>query len=59
VFGDDVTVFAQSGIGDNLESGKSYYGSPAIEARQKLKEIALLKRLPEIFNAVRSAVKSH
>ncbi len=57
VFGDDVTVFAQSGIGDNLESGKSYYGSPAIEARQRLKEIALLKKLPEMFNAIRGLVK--
>ncbi|HLF63972.1 MAG TPA: UDP-3-O-(3-hydroxymyristoyl)glucosamine N-acyltransferase [Saprospiraceae bacterium] len=57
VFGDDVTVFAQSGIGDNLESGKSYYGSPAQEARHKLKEIALLKKLPEIVTAIQRIVK--
>lgn len=52
VFGDDITVWAQSGIGDNLESGKAYFGSPAIEARQKLKEIALLKKLPEIYQSL-------
>ena len=54
---DDVIVFAQSGVGDNLTKGNSYYGSPVIEARSKLKELAILKRLPEIWNAVRGALK--
>jgi UDP-3-O-[3-hydroxymyristoyl] glucosamine N-acyltransferase len=57
VLGDGVIVYAQSGVGKNLESGV-YHGSPAIEARQKLKEIALLKRLPEMFHALRSSLKT-
>lgn len=45
--GDNVTVLAQSGVGNDLESGKTYFGSPAIEARQKWKEMARLKKLAE------------
>ncbi len=44
---DNVTVLAQSGVGKNLEKGKTYFGSPAEEARTKMKEIALLKNLPK------------
>lgn len=49
VIGDDVVVLAQSGVGDNLESGKTYFGSPCVEARQHMKEIAVIRRLPELW----------
>jgi UDP-3-O-[3-hydroxymyristoyl] glucosamine N-acyltransferase len=51
--GDDVTVLAQSGVGEDIESGKTYFGSPASEARTHMKELALIKKLPEIWKAVR------
>lgn len=45
--GDKVTVYAQSGISKDLEAGKTYFGSPASEARAKFKELAALKQLLE------------
>jgi UDP-3-O-[3-hydroxymyristoyl] glucosamine N-acyltransferase len=43
--GDRTTILAQSGVTHNLEGGKSYFGSPAEEARSKYKELAALKNL--------------
>lgn len=40
-------LLAQSGLGEDTEPGKSYFGSPAGEARGKMKELAALKMLPE------------
>lgn len=57
VIDDDVMVYAQSGVGENLESGKTYFGSPSSEARQKLKELALISKLPEIWNTLRGRSK--
>ncbi len=54
VFEDDVIVLAQGGVGDNLKQGHTYFGSPAGEARQKMKELALVKRLPEMWEKLRS-----
>ncbi|MEJ6583340.1 MAG: LpxD N-terminal domain-containing protein [Crocinitomicaceae bacterium] len=45
-----VTVFAQSGIGKNLDEGKTYFGSPCDDYKVKFREIAAIKRLPEIIN---------
>jgi len=46
---DNVTVFAQSGVTGNLEEGKTYFGSPAGEAKEKMKEIFALKQLPNLI----------
>lgn len=46
-------VLAQSGVGDSLEAGKTYFGSPAQEARMKMKELAWVKRIPEIWEKVK------
>lgn len=48
--GKKAVVFAQSGVDKSLPEGKNYFGSPAREARQKWKEMALVTRLPELFN---------
>ncbi|MCL4121410.1 UNVERIFIED_CONTAM: hypothetical protein GTU68_049442 [Idotea baltica] len=50
--GKKAVVYAQSGVGRDLEGGKSYFGSPCDEARKKYKEMAGLKVLPEIINKV-------
>lgn len=47
--GDGATVLAQSGVGKSLDAGKTYFGSPADEARSKLREIAALKQVPSII----------
>ncbi len=46
--GKGVTVLAQSGVGNSLEGGKTYFGSPAKEAREKMRELASLKNLPSL-----------
>ena len=43
--GNKVTIYAQSGVIKDIEDGKTYFGSPAEEARNKFKEIAALKGL--------------
>jgi len=47
--GDNVIVYAQSGISKDLEEGKTYFGSPCIEAKAKFREMAALRKLPEIL----------
>ncbi len=43
--GDRTTILAQSGVMHNLEGGKSYFGSPAEEAKSKYKELVAIKNL--------------
>ncbi|HMH34648.1 MAG TPA: UDP-3-O-(3-hydroxymyristoyl)glucosamine N-acyltransferase [Puia sp.] len=49
---DHVTVYAQSGIITNLETGKTYFGSPAEEAAEKKRELVWVKRIPELWKKV-------
>ncbi len=51
--GKKTIVLAQSGVSKSLEGGKTYFGSPAEEAREKLKQLAYLKRIPEILKQYR------
>ena len=46
-------LFAQSGISKTTQGGKSYYGSPAQEARETLKQIANVKKIPEILEKLK------
>lgn len=48
--GKGAVLLASSNVDKNLEGGKTYYGSPAIEARKKWKEMAAVRMLPEIWN---------
>jgi UDP-3-O-[3-hydroxymyristoyl] glucosamine N-acyltransferase len=47
--GKGAVVLGQSGIAKSLEGNKTYFGSPVRDARDKMKEIALMKRLPELI----------
>lgn len=48
--GQKAVVLASSSVSKSLEAGKSYFGSPAIETRQKWKEMAALRKLPEFMS---------
>jgi len=48
--GKGAVLMAQSGVPSSLEGGKSYFGSPAVDAREKMKELVWVKRLPEIWD---------
>lgn len=50
--GKKAVVLAQSGVGGNLEGGKAYFGSPAEEARTKMKQLANIKRIPDIIEKI-------
>jgi|MGYP003640189451 UDP-3-O-[3-hydroxymyristoyl] glucosamine N-acyltransferase len=47
--GKNAMVSAQSGVSKSLEGGKKYFGSPAEEMREKLKELAYVKQIPFIL----------
>jgi UDP-3-O-[3-hydroxymyristoyl] glucosamine N-acyltransferase len=43
--GEGAVIQAQSGVSKSLEGGKTYFGTPAIEARKKMKELATIRLL--------------
>jgi len=45
--GDGAVVLGQSGVGKSLQGGVTYFGSPVREAREKMRELALIKQLPD------------
>jgi len=47
--GRGAVVLAQSGVPKSLRGGITYFGSPVGEARQKMKELASLKRIPDLL----------
>jgi UDP-3-O-[3-hydroxymyristoyl] glucosamine N-acyltransferase len=51
---DNVVVLAQSGVGHTLEAGKVYFGSPAEDAANKKRELVWIKRIPEIWEKIKS-----
>ena len=47
--GKGAVLYAQSGVPASLEGGKSYFGSPALDAKEKMKELVWIKRIPELW----------
>ena len=46
-------LYAQSGLGHTTEEGKAYFGSPAMDAREKFKEMAYIRKIPEILKKLK------
>jgi UDP-3-O-[3-hydroxymyristoyl] glucosamine N-acyltransferase len=42
-------IYAQSGLGFSTEKNKTYFGSPASEARERFKQMAYIRKIPEIL----------
>lgn len=51
--GTKAVVLAQSGVSKSLEGGKTYFGTPADESREKLKELAYIKRIPDMLKKLK------
>ncbi len=49
VIGKGAVILAQSGVSKTLEGGKTYFGSPAGEARERMKEYVSIKKIPDIL----------
>ena len=47
--GEGAIVLGQSGVVKSLEGNKVYFGCPAREAKEKMREIAMIKKLPEVI----------
>lgn len=52
VIGAGAVVLAQSGVTKSLEGNKIYFGSPAGDNREKLRELAMLRKLPKIIESL-------
>lgn len=53
--GKDVVVLAQSGVVGDLESGKTYFGTPAVPAIEKKRELVWIKRIPALWEKIMEA----
>ncbi|MBA9075111.1 UDP-3-O-[3-hydroxymyristoyl] glucosamine N-acyltransferase [Flavobacterium gossypii] len=51
--GEKAVVMAQSGVTKSIEGDKVYFGTPIDEAREKLKQFANVKKIPEILNKLK------
>jgi len=47
--GSKAVVMGQTGVTKSIEGGKTYFGTPIEESREKLKQLANVKRIPEII----------
>jgi UDP-3-O-[3-hydroxymyristoyl] glucosamine N-acyltransferase len=50
--GKDAVIYAQSGVKDSIAGGKVYFGSPVEDAREKMKELVWIKRIPQLWEKV-------
>jgi len=51
--GKDAVVLAQTGVSKGLEGGKTYFGSPVAESREKLKDLANTRKIPYILEELK------
>jgi UDP-3-O-[3-hydroxymyristoyl] glucosamine N-acyltransferase len=51
--GTKAVVMGQTGVTKSIEGGKSYFGTPVEESREKLKQLANLKKIPDILNKIK------
>lgn len=51
--GAKAVVLGQTGVTKSIEGGKSYFGTPIEESREKLKQLANVKRIPEILDKLK------
>ncbi|RYY52800.1 MAG: UDP-3-O-(3-hydroxymyristoyl)glucosamine N-acyltransferase [Chitinophagaceae bacterium] len=50
--GKDAVIYAQSGVKDSIPGGKVYFGSPVEDAREKMRELVWIKRIPQLWEKV-------
>jgi len=51
--GKGAVVYAQSGVPASIEGGKVYFGSPVMEAKEKMKELGWIKRIPVLWEKMK------
>ncbi|MBC7607460.1 MAG: UDP-3-O-(3-hydroxymyristoyl)glucosamine N-acyltransferase [Burkholderiales bacterium] len=51
--GEKAVILGQTGVTKSVAGGKTYFGTPVEESREKLKQLANVKRIPEILNKLK------
>ncbi|MCP4054465.1 MAG: UDP-3-O-(3-hydroxymyristoyl)glucosamine N-acyltransferase [Mesoflavibacter sp.] len=51
--GKKANVLGQTGVTKSIAGGKSYFGTPIEESREKLKDLAYVKKIPEILKQLK------
>lgn len=46
---DGAVILAQSGLGEDVKSGLTYFGTPAGKSKEKMRELFALKQLPDLI----------
>jgi UDP-3-O-[3-hydroxymyristoyl] glucosamine N-acyltransferase len=52
--GSKAVVMGQTGITKSIEGAKTYFGTPIEESREKLKQLANIKKIPEILKKIQN-----
>lgn len=50
--GKGAVINAQSGVPSDVPGGKIYFGTPIMEAKEKMRELVWVKRIPELWSKV-------
>ncbi len=51
--GSKAVILGQTGVTKSVEGGKTYFGTPIEESREKLKQLANIKKIPEILSKLK------
>ena len=51
--GEGAVILAQSGVSKDLEGNKTYFGSPCGEVKEKFRELASLRKLPQLIDKIK------
>jgi UDP-3-O-[3-hydroxymyristoyl] glucosamine N-acyltransferase len=51
--GEKAVILGQTGVTKSIEGGKTYFGTPIEESREKLKQLVNIKRIPEILDKLK------
>lgn len=52
--GKKAIIMGQTGVTKSVPGGKSYFGTPIEESREKLKQLAYIKKIPELIKKIDS-----
>ena len=51
--GEKAVILGQTGVTKSVEGGKTYFGTPIEESREKLKQLANIKKIPDILSKLK------
>lgn len=51
--GSKAVIMGQTGVTKSVEGGKTYFGTPIEESREKLKQLANIKKIPQILDKLK------